>query len=120
MTLEQLNELCDEVLDSDCEGSAILLALSDAELQTACADVLKQYGLELAIGAEEQSTWMGELLLIGANLGPILDCQAAFQAVLLEMQRRNIDPPLVAIGCGVEADHRGNKGVSDTGEESCR
>ena len=98
MTLTQLNDLCAELLDPGCERSAILAAMSDTELQVACVDVLRQYGLELAIGAEDKSTWMPEhgssrwRLVVAANWGPIMDCQAAFQAVLLEMARRNVEP----------------------------
>jgi hypothetical protein len=99
MTLKQLNELCAELLDSDSENSAILAAMPDEELQQAMCDAMRQFGLELLIGAEEKSTWMSELLVIGANLGPILDCQAAFRASLFEMSRRNLDPPDVVIGC---------------------
>lgn len=56
MTLDQLDELCDELLDPDCGRSAILSAMSDAELQSAYVDIFHQYGLELVIGAEEKST----------------------------------------------------------------
>jgi hypothetical protein len=85
MNLHQLDELCDELLDT--------------ELQDAYVDVFHQYGLELVIGAEDKSTWMSELLVIGANQGPIFACAAAFQAILLEMSRRKVDPPDVVIGC---------------------
>ena len=99
MTLHELDQLCDELLDPECERSAILSAMSDAELQSAYVDVLRQYGLELVIGAEEKSTWMCELLVIGSNQGPIFACAAAFQAILLEMSKRQMDPLVVAIGC---------------------
>jgi hypothetical protein len=99
MNLHQLDELCDELLVSDSEASAILLSMSDAELQDAYVDVVHQYGLELVIGTEEQSTWMSDVLVIAANQGPIFACSAAFQAILLEMSRRNVDPLVVAIGC---------------------
>jgi hypothetical protein len=99
MTLNQLDELCDELLDPDCERSAILSAMSDAELQSAYPDIVRQFGLELVIGTEEQSTWMSDVLVIAANQGPLFACSLAFQAILIEMSRRNLDPPEVAIGC---------------------
>jgi hypothetical protein len=88
MTLQFLEELCDELLQPDCERSELLAALSDAELQDAYTDVLHQYGLELVCGAYEHSSWMGELLMIGANEGPIKACSAAFLAVLAELAWR--------------------------------
>ena len=99
MNLTLLEDLCDELLVSDSEASAILLSMSDDELQDAYVDVFHQYGLELVIGAEDKSTWMSDVLVIGANQGPIFACAAAFQAILLEMDRRKLDPPDVAIGC---------------------
>lgn len=99
MTIHELDELCDELLDPGCERSAILPAMSDSELQTAYVDTFRQYGLELVIGAEEKSNWMSELLVIGFNQGPIFACSAGFQAILLEMSRRKLDPPDVVIGC---------------------
>lgn len=113
MTLHELDQLCDELLDPDCERSAILSAMSDAELLSAYVNVFHQYGLELVIGAEEKSTWMSELLVIGANQGPIFACAAAFQALLLEMSRRKLDPSDVVIGCPLqvrkEEAHRGGE-----------
>jgi hypothetical protein len=100
MTLDQLESLCYELLVSDSDTSAVLAALSDEELQDAYADVLRQYGLELVCGAYDNSHWMSsELLVIGANQGPIVACSAAFQAILLEMSRRKLDPPDVVLGC---------------------
>jgi hypothetical protein len=90
MTLQLLEALCEELLQPDCQRSAVLAALSDAELQDASADVLRQYGLELFCGAYEHSSWMGELLMIAGNEGPIKACAAAFLAVLVEMDRRGI------------------------------
>jgi len=101
MTLQQLEDFCYELAFSDTDTSAVLAALSDAELQLAYADVLQQYGLELVCGAYEQSTWMGGLLLIGANEGPIKACAMAFLAILVEMNRRGVDRP------DVEEDRRG-------------
>ena len=99
MTFDQLNHLCDEILQSDSDRSALLASLSDAELQSAYVDVFRQYGLELVIGTEEKSTWMSDVLVIGANQGPIFACAAAFQAILLELSRRKLEPLVVAIGC---------------------
>jgi hypothetical protein len=99
MTFDQLNHLCDEILQSDSDRSALLASFSDTELHDAYVDVFRQYGVELVIGAEEKSTWMCELLVIGSNQGPIFACAAAFQAILLEMSKRQMDPLVVAIGC---------------------
>jgi hypothetical protein len=96
MTLQELEELCCELLQCDSETGAILSAMSDTELQAAHDDVVRQYGLELVIAADEHSNWMGELLIIGANQGQILACQAAFYAILVEMDRRGVDRPDVA------------------------
>jgi hypothetical protein len=93
MNLQFLEELCDELLQSECERSAILAALSDAALQDAYVDVLHQFGLELVIGVDEQSSWMSDLLVIGSNQGPIHASQAAFYAILVEMGRRSVDRP---------------------------
>jgi hypothetical protein len=93
MTLQQLENLCDELLVSDSETSAFLAALSDTELQNAYVDVLHQYGLELVCGAYEKSTWMNGRLVIAGNEGPIKACAAAFLAILVEMDRRGIDRP---------------------------
>jgi hypothetical protein len=93
MTIQQLENLCDELLlQPNCESSELLAALSDTELQDAYLDVLRQYGLELVIGAED-SGWMSDLLVIGNNQGAILACQTAFAAVLLEMSRRGVERP---------------------------
>jgi len=92
MTVQQIEDLCYEIVASDSNTSA-LGALSDAELQDAYADVLRQWSLELAIGAYESSAWIGELLMIGANEGPIKACAMAFLATLVEMDRRGVHPP---------------------------
>ena len=93
MNLQLLEDLCDGLLQSDCERSAILTALTDAELQDAYGDVLHQYGLELVIGADEHSHWMSDSLVIRNNQGPIHACQTAFYAVMVEMNRRGVDRP---------------------------
>jgi hypothetical protein len=93
MNLNFLEDLCDELLQSDCERSAILAALTDAELQHAYVDVLRQFGLELVIGVDEHSSWMSDLLVIGGNQGPIHACQTAFYAILVEMDRRCVQRP---------------------------
>ena len=87
MNLQFLEGLCDELLQSDCERSAVLAALTDAELQDAYVDVLQQFGLELVIGVDENSSCMSDLLVVGGNQGPIHACQAVFYAVLVEMER---------------------------------
>jgi hypothetical protein len=92
MTLHQLEHFCYELLASDTDTNT-LRALSDKELQDAYVDVLHQYGLELVCGAYEHSSWMGDLLMIGANEGPIKACGAAFLAVLVEMERRGVEQP---------------------------
>jgi hypothetical protein len=102
MTFDQLNAVCDEILHS-AENSATLLAMSDAELQDAYVGVLRQYGLELVCGAYEKSSWMGEVLVIAGNEGPIKACAAAFLAILIEMDRRGVDRP------DVEEERRGVK-----------
>jgi hypothetical protein len=92
MTLQQLEDLCYGIVASDSNTSA-LAALSDAELQAAYMDILRQYGLELVCGAYESSTWMGDLLMIGANEGPIKACAMAFLAILIELDRRGVERP---------------------------
>jgi hypothetical protein len=91
MNLQFLEDLCDELLQSD--RSAILAVLADAELQNAYVDVLHQFGLELVCGVDERSTWMSDLLVIGGNQGPIHLCETAFYAILVEMDRRGVDRP---------------------------
>ena len=93
MNLDFLEDLCGELLQSDCERSATLAALSDAELRDAYFDILQQFGLELVIGVDEHSSWMSDLLLIGSNQGPIHACQTVFYAILVEMDRRGVDRP---------------------------
>jgi hypothetical protein len=93
MTLQQLENLCDELLVSENDTSPMLSAFTDAELLDAYADVLYQYGLELVCGVDEHSRWMSDLLVIGGNQGPIHACQTAFYAVLVEMDRRGVERP---------------------------
>jgi hypothetical protein len=93
MNLQFLEDLCTELVQSECERSAILAALSDAELQDAYVDVLQQFGLELVIGVDELSSWMSDVLVIGGNQGPIHACQTAFYDILVEMDRRGVDRP---------------------------
>jgi len=88
MTLQQLEDLCNELAFSDSDTGGTLAALTDTELQAAYVDVLHQYGLELVCGAYENSGWIGELLMIGANEGPIKACAMAFLAILVELDRR--------------------------------
>jgi hypothetical protein len=90
MTTEQLEQLAHELVNADCicDTSAVLSALSDDELQAAYDDILKQFGLELVIGACDGSDWVGENLVIAANEGSISFLQVAFYAVRLERQRR--------------------------------
>jgi hypothetical protein len=101
MNLQFLEDLCNELLQSDCERSGILAALTDAELQDAYVDVLRQFGLELVCGVDEHSSWMSDLMVIGGNQGPIHACQTALYAILVEMDRRGVDRP------NVEEDRRG-------------
>ena len=96
MNLEFLEALCNELVQSDCERSAILAALSDGELKDAYLDVLRQLGLELVCGVDSHSHWTCDFLMIVANQGPIHACQTAFYAVLVEMELRGIDEPNVA------------------------
>ena len=98
MNLQFLEDLCDELLQSDNERSAILAALTDAELQAVYVDVLRQFGLELVIGVDddEHSSWMSDSLVIGSNLGPIHASETAFYAILVEMERRGVEEPDVA------------------------
>jgi len=93
MNLQQLENLCYDLLDSDDADTNALAALSDTELKLAYLDVLQQYGLELVCGAYEHSSWMGDLLMIGANEGPIKACAAAFLAILVEFERRGVSRP---------------------------
>ena len=97
MNLQWLEDLCAELLQPDCEQSAILAALSNAELQNAYVDVSRQFGLELVCGVYEHSHWIAaDLLLIGSNQGPIHASQTAFYAILVEMDRRGVDWPDIA------------------------
>jgi hypothetical protein len=91
MTLEQLENLCDELLVPDCDVTPLLSAFTDAELLDAYDGVLRQYGLELVCGAYENSTWMGGVLMIAGNEGPIKALAAAFLAILAEMDQRGIE-----------------------------
>jgi hypothetical protein len=93
MTLEQLENLCDELLVSKCDASPMLSAFTDIELLDAYDGILRQYGLELAVGAYHRSEWINGQLLIAANEGPIKACAAAFLAVLVEMDRRGLEWP---------------------------
>ena len=93
MNLEFLEDLCSELIQSDCDRSELLAALTNSELRDAYVDVLRQYGLELVCGAYEHSSWMGGLLMIAGNEGPIKACAAAFLAILVEMDRRGVDRP---------------------------
>jgi hypothetical protein len=92
MTFQQLEDLCIELVQSDCDRSESLAAFSDAELQDVYVSVLRQFGLELAIGVDEHSHWMSDSLLIYSNQGPIHLCQTAFYAVLCELDRRGVRP----------------------------
>lgn len=84
-----VDALADEVLRFDTDKpSQILTALSDDELRVGYDNVLKQFGLELAIGSCEDSQWIDGNLVIQANEEPIHFLQVAFYAIRLEMQRR--------------------------------
>ena len=96
MNLEFLEALCNELVQSDCERSEILAALTDAELKDAYLDVLRQLGLELVCGVDSHSHWINDLLVIVANQGPIHACETAFYAILVELDRRGVDEPDVA------------------------
>ena len=93
MDLTFLEHLCAELVQPDCERSAILAALSDDELRTVYTDVLHQFSLELACGVYEHSHWLPDLLVIAGNLGPIHACQTAFYAIVVELDRRELDWP---------------------------
>ena len=96
MNLDFLEALCTELVQSDCERSEILAALSDGELKDAYLDVLRQLGLELVCGVDIHSHWISEVLVIVANQGPIHAAETAFYAILCEMDRRGVDEPDVA------------------------
>ena len=96
MNLGFLEALCTELVQPGCEKGAILAALTDAELQDAYLDVLRQFGLELVCGVDSHSHWMNDLLVIVANQGPIHAAETAFYAILCEMDRRGVDEPDVA------------------------
>src|SRR5271157_2025088 len=103
MNLQFLEDLCNELLQSDNERSATLSAMSDAELQTVYVDVSRQFGLELVCGVYEHSHWLSDLLVICGNQGPIHASQTAFYAILVEMDRRGVDRP------DVEEERRGGE-----------
>ena len=96
MNLEFLEDLCNELLQSDNERSATLSAMSDAKLQKIYVDVLHQFGLELICGVDAHSHWMFDSLVICSNQGPIHASQTVFYAILVEMDRRRVDRPDVA------------------------
>ena len=96
MDLNFLEHLCTELVQSNCERSEILAALSDGELKDAYLDVLRQLGLELVCGVDSHSHWISEVLVIVANQGPIHAAETAFYAILVEMDRRGVDEPDVA------------------------
>jgi len=96
MDLNFLEHLCTELVQPDCERSAILAALSDDALKTVYVDVLHQFGLELICGLDSHSHWMSDSLLICTNLGPIHGAAIVFYAILCEMDRRGVDEPDVA------------------------
>lgn len=89
-TPEQMEQLAGELLHIDIgQPCPTLFSLSDDELQVAFDDVLRQFGLELAIGVSEQSEWMGDLLVISANQTAITALETVFHAIRLERQRRS-------------------------------
>jgi hypothetical protein len=86
-----LTKLTDELLAQDItEPSAVLGSLSDDEFHAAYDHVLEQFALELLVGADKNSEWSNGKLVIDANHGPIHLLQAAFYAVRLEVQGRNL------------------------------
>ena len=96
MNLEFLEALCNELVQPDCERSAILAALSDGELKDAYLGVSRQLGLELLCGLDSHSHWTCDFLMIVANQGPIHAAETAFYTILCEMERRGVDEPDVA------------------------
>ena len=93
MNVQQLEDLCIQLVQSDCDRSESLAALSDLELQDAYLNVLRQLGWELVIGVDSHSHWMSDSLLIYANQGAIHLCKTAFYALLVEMDRRGGERP---------------------------
>src|ERR1035438_8376718 len=91
MNFQQLEDLCIELAQSDCDRT--VATLTNAELQDAYVAILRQYGLELIIGVYEHSHWMSDSLLIFSNQGPIHLCQTAFYAIFFEMDRRGVERP---------------------------
>jgi hypothetical protein len=86
-----LAQLADELLVQDItDPSAVLGSLSDDDLHVFYDNVLEHFALELLIGADKNSDWSNGKLVIDANHGPIHLLQAAFYAVRLEVQRRNL------------------------------
>jgi hypothetical protein len=70
------------------DGSVVLSHLDDDELQHAHDAALRQFGLELVIGACEKSDWLGSKLVIDSNEGAISFFQTVFCAIELERVRR--------------------------------
>ncbi|WP_031496146.1 hypothetical protein [Bryobacter aggregatus] len=84
-----LTNLANELLVQDiAEPSAVLGPLSDDELQTFDDAVREQFALALLSGAHENSEWSNGKLVIAGSRGNIHLLQAAFYAVMLEVQRR--------------------------------
>ena len=81
-----LTKLANELLVQDItEPSAVLGLLPDDDLQVFYDHVLKQFALELLIGADPNSEWSNGNLVIAANHRNIHLLQAAFYAVKLEV-----------------------------------
>jgi hypothetical protein len=78
MNLQFLADLCAELVQPDCERSAILAALTDDELRDAYINVARQFGLELVCGVYEHSHWMSDLLVIVSNQGRFMRLKLLF------------------------------------------
>jgi len=77
MTFQQLEDLCIELVQSDCDRSESLAAFSDAELQDVYVSVLRQSDWSLLSAVDEHSHWMSDSLLIYSNSRPdpfVPDC----------------------------------------------
>ena len=90
-TPEQLDQLVGELLHVDIDRPCpTLVSLSDDGLQIAFDDVLRQFGLELVVGASERSEWVDDTLVIGSNQAAITTLETVFYAIRMERQRRQL------------------------------
>ncbi|MGJ5813699.1 hypothetical protein [Paludibaculum fermentans] len=90
MTDEQLDRIFASLQDANCpfEMNVVLSPLSDDDLQATYANLLVQYGQELALGALERSEWPCGNLIVNANQASICFVNTVLDAVRSEIRCR--------------------------------